>query len=348
MSGAYTAKPAADPPASDKPPGWGDWPWPGPFPPGFEWQEYEWPGLDGGGKPSDDIPTVENPDPIPRILVYPISGLETRESDNGVVNDSSSRNFFYVVLTTRPTCSKIIIPMESLDMSEGRIDGQSEIEFKGIADDWDRPRKIKLYGMKDSIDDGDIPYVIRVGPSESEFSDYGGLYGSNISATNIETVWELSVRVSHSTSGYAWSSKSFQTGSATEKGEFEIKNRLGTVIGWRQDYSYLHPEENYNEVTTGIEGDPGICDVFSFNTALVKTRVENRIFIVTYRVSATWGVSGPGGGVHKGNSYSSLAIAATLCRDGEAQEVLIDTITAKHTDGPGFVEKSRRFVTRDI
>ena len=207
MSGAYTAKPAATV-EDERPPGWDiNWPWPGPFPPGFDWRDYEWPGLaeDGGGKPSDDDPTGKNPDPTPRILVYPTSGRETREGDDGSVDRSSLKNFFFVVLTAAPKNGAITVPIIPSDTSEVLpryyYGAGSSLEFQNTEGDWDRPRKVELCGISDNIEDGDISYTIQVGPSDSFHVDYCGLYGSDVSGVNIETVWELKVRVVYQASG---------------------------------------------------------------------------------------------------------------------------------------------------
>ncbi len=339
MSGAYVAKPDAVP-ESTAPPGWNPlWPWPGLFPPGFEWPDYEWPGLPGGGTPRDDE--------TPRILVYPVTGLTTRESDDGTPVGTNN-NLFYVLLTAKPTEGAITVPVASLDTSEGITRDQfglgTELEFD--TENWDVPQAVDLAGIKDSIEDGDVEYTVEVGPSESNNVDYNGLYGSDVSVTNIETVWQLRVTAILTTSTTIGVPLVWPTGYSSAVGWYRVAGP-GTSPGggnWAKsettDYNYYHPTEAYHTVTEAITGSPESFDAFTKTYTLSHTGIESRYWRITFSVIASGQNSQwPFGGNWYNTAKSTMVIYAELLRDGVVQSTDTETISAGITmpgDEGGF------------
>ncbi len=326
MSGAYVAKPAATV-EDQRPPGWDiNWPWPGMFPPGFDWRDYEWPGLPGGGKPSDD----DDPDRDPRIVVYPISGLTTRESDNGSFVGTNN-SIFYVVITAQPTKGTITVPVFSLDTGEGTAGNFGiSLEFKNTQGDWDRPRAIDLRGRMDDIEDGDVGYTIQVGPSTAFDTDYIGLHGSDVSVTNIETVWELVVTVQLLTSTTIGVPLVWPTGFSSASGWFKVTSPKGWAKIETIEYNYYHPDDAYHTVTDTITGQPETFEVFSKTFALAITGRDKVTFDITYRVTAA-GQNGqwPFGGDWYNTAKSTMVIYMELLRDGVVQSTDTDTISAE-------------------
>ena len=336
MSGAYTAKPDVVT-TPDVPPGWNvNWPFPGPFPPGFDPLNPELPGI-----PPEE-PDPENPsESLPRIIVYPIEGLKTRESDDGL-SSGELNSYFYIVLSSAPKKGAITVPIFTNDSSEGIPDGYygggAEFEFNNTEGDWNRPRLVQLCGVKDTIEDGDVPYIIQVGPSTSSHADYCDLYGHDVSVTNIETVWELLIEVSLQTSGSCTNSQPWQTGYAQEIGWFKVRGP-GANPGWgswakseTKDYFYLHPTDGYSEVTETITGSPESFVAFSKTFVLAKTGVDGRFFRIEYQVNTSWGIGLPFIGESHGHSSAIMTIHATLFRDDVIQSEDEDTISANSPD----------------
>jgi hypothetical protein len=177
MGGAYTAKPDVVPEV-DYPPGWNiNWPYPGPFPPGFSWQDLP---------EAEDLPEEEqddNGDPIPRILVFPTSGVYCYEHDDGVQSYGAETSFI-VMLTARPTQGSITIPFTVGE--ESATPSYGGVTFTDT--NWNIPRKINLAGWNNNIVSGDRDATVTVGPSTSSAVDYEGLYGHSVDATNYEIV----------------------------------------------------------------------------------------------------------------------------------------------------------------
>ncbi len=348
MSGAYVAKPDVVL-ESEAPPGWGLWPWPGPFPPGFDWRDYEWPGLPGGGKPSDDD---DDPDSAPRIVVYPVSGLTTRESDDGNFIGTNN-SLFYVLLSKAPTHAPITVPVTSRDTSEGTagnygvtLEFEEHPNFGNEGNRWDRPHAIDLRGIKDDIEDGDVGYTIKVGPSESTYAGgvgpgqvpppgYNDIYGSDVSVTNIETVWELRVIVSLFTSTTISVPLVWPTGYSSASGWYKVTgpHRLQGFGDWAKsettDYNYYHPDDAYHTVTEAITGSPGSFDVFTKTYTLSSTGVEGKFWVITFGVTAAgqngqWAL----GGNWYNTAGSTMTIYAELLRDGVVQSTDIEIISA--------------------
>ncbi len=343
MSGAYVAKPDATP-ESEAPPGWGNWPWPGPFPPGFDWRDYEWPGLPGGGKPSDDD---DDPDSAPRIVVYPVSGLTTRESDNGVFIGTNN-SLFYVVLTSPPTHAPITVPVFSRDTGEGTagnygitLEFEEHPLFGNEGNRWDRPRAIDLRGVMDDIEDGDVGYTIQVGPSESTYAGgvgsgqvpppgYNDIYGSDASVTNIETVWELVVTVQLTMSTSISVPLVWPTGFARAWGWFKVTGPKGWAKHETFEDNYYHPDDAYHTITETITGQPETFEVFSKTFALSTTGRNKATFHVEYRVTADeFNGQWPFGGNWYSKAKSTMVIYMELLRDGVVQSTDTETISAE-------------------
>ncbi len=323
MSGAYVAKPDVVP-ESEAPPGWGLWPWPGPFPPGFSMEDLD---------EFDDLPAEENDendDPIPRILVYPTSGLTTRESDNGQPVGTNN-NLFYVVLTAPPKKGTITVPVFSLDTGEGTAGNYGIVlEFKKTQGDWNRPRAIDLRGRMDDIEDGDVGYTIQVGPSTAFDVDYIGLRGEDVSVTNIETVWELRVYVQLSMSTSISVPLIWPTGYARARGWFKVDAPKGWAKVETFEDNYYHPDDAYHTITDTITGQLETFEVFSKTFALATTGRDRATFDVTYRVTASeYNGQWPFGGNWYSRAKSTMIIYMVLLRDGVFQSEDTETISAE-------------------
>lgn len=118
---------------------------------------------------NDDTPVIPA-----GITVTPTSGLTTTESGG---SDS-----FSVVLDTAPTAD-VVIAIASSDTTEGVVD-KSSLTF--TAENWSVPQVVTVTGVDDDVRDGNIEYVIYVGPAVSLDERYDGLDPDNVRVTNMD------------------------------------------------------------------------------------------------------------------------------------------------------------------
>lgn len=109
-----------------------------------------------------------------RALVTPTSGLVTSEDGDNAT--------FTVVLTCAPT-TDVSILVTSGDESEGTL---SPASLNFTPADWASPHSVRVTGVDDALDDGDIEYTIRVGPSSSSDPSYDSLDPIGVAVTNVD------------------------------------------------------------------------------------------------------------------------------------------------------------------
>ena len=115
---------------------------------------------------------VSMPLPPGSVYVTPTNGLVTTES-GGTAS-------FEVVLGS-PPMRPVMIPLESSLPGEGTV---SPASLTFGPDSWDRPQKVIVTGVDDSVRDGNRPYTIRVKPAVSVDPRYQGLDGDDVSVSN--------------------------------------------------------------------------------------------------------------------------------------------------------------------
>jgi len=319
MGRAYTAKPAVVPEIY-YPPGWnGDWPYPGIFPPGFDTPDLP---------EYDDLPPEEDDqygNPIPRILVFPTSGLIVHESDDSVATNDDG-TYFFVKLTARPTQGRISVPVTSVDTSEVITEGQPAgvTVWFDDEDGWDIPVKVKLAGVLDDTEDGNVGCVIEVGPSESEAEDYTNLTGHDVSVTNKETEYQLIVGVTYSTKTSASSGIPYASGFAIGTGSITVHSPKGTAKFEREENRTLSAGGITSKViTTTITGAPETFDTFSQNIVVATTGKSGELFTIDYSVKGAAAVFPSG----TASALSKIDVDAKLYVDGELVDSSSDTIS---------------------
>ncbi|MBO5754318.1 MAG: endonuclease/exonuclease/phosphatase family protein [Proteobacteria bacterium] len=122
-----------------------------------------------------DTETVELiPDGTPGVLVSPVGGLETSEK-------GKTANF-EVVLKGEPTAS-VTIPVVSSNPKEGKV-SVNQLVFK--RETWNQKQSVTITGVDDQVSDGDVDYVIQLGPVQSSDSRYAGMPVSSVAVTNLD------------------------------------------------------------------------------------------------------------------------------------------------------------------
>jgi hypothetical protein len=125
----------------------------------------------GGIPPVFDL-TVSLPLPAGGVTVSPTQGLVTTEAGGEATFD---------VVLTSPPLMPTTIALSSSEPDEGTVKPASLI-FNG--DDWDKPKRVTVVGVNDTVKDGDKPYTIVVQPSTSLDPRYQGLDGADVQVIN--------------------------------------------------------------------------------------------------------------------------------------------------------------------
>lgn len=89
---------------------------------------------------------------------------------------------FSVTLGSAPTAN-VTIPLTSSDTTEGTISTAS-IVFTPT--NWNTPQTVTVTGVDDSIDDGNVGYIVLLGAATSSDTNYNGLNPSDVSLTNTD------------------------------------------------------------------------------------------------------------------------------------------------------------------
>jgi hypothetical protein len=100
----------------------------------------------------------------------------TEANEGGPVDFSSS-----IETTTLPS-SDVTVPVSVSDPTEGRLVGSSTLTFSATGP----PQAIRLLGVDDAIDDGDVPYTVVLGPATSADANYNGLDPPDVAMVNVD------------------------------------------------------------------------------------------------------------------------------------------------------------------
>ena len=100
---------------------------------------------------------------VPGVTITPKSGLITSESGQTAE--------FSVVLTGSPL-EDVIVPIASDNTAEGIVE-PAQLVF--TAQNWNVAQTVKITGVDDNVDDGNIVYHIELGPVQSKDDEYNNL-----------------------------------------------------------------------------------------------------------------------------------------------------------------------------
>ncbi|HEY0109197.1 MAG TPA: Calx-beta domain-containing protein [Fibrella sp.] len=130
-----------------------------------------------------DVNVVNLNDDNVGITVTPSSGLTTRES--------GSTTSFTVRLNSPPT-SDVTLSYTSNDVSEGLLatnldpTPRQTVQLIFTATNYNQPQTVTVIGQDDTIQDGDIQYLVLANDSVSSDTKYNGLKSSDVSVTNLD------------------------------------------------------------------------------------------------------------------------------------------------------------------
>jgi hypothetical protein len=172
MAGAYVAKPAV---ASevDYPPGWDiNWPFPGPFPPGYTYSlshspdYFPEPGI-AGGSGDDSV----------QIMIFACGDAETSETGK------SCKIGVLLIGNNDSPITVTLFPDIENELEVNAFGELGSVTFD--ASETDIPKFVEVTGTADDLDDGDTDVGI-VGIGESSNPDYDGLESNTITITNTD------------------------------------------------------------------------------------------------------------------------------------------------------------------
>ncbi len=106
------------------------------------------------------------------VTVTPTSGLITTEA--------GATTTFSVCLTSQPS-SNVVIAVSSSNTAEGTV---SPAELTFTPSNWGEPQVVTVTGIDDSVDDGDVAYVIATAAAVSSDPNYHGLDVPDVAITN--------------------------------------------------------------------------------------------------------------------------------------------------------------------
>ena len=130
-----------------------------------------------------DVNATNIDNETPGIIVTPVAGLRTTEA-GGTAK--------FTVRLSSPPRNPVRVPLRTSDATEGLISTNTQTTPKAsyglvfTTTDFNVPQTVTITGQDDSIDDGDISYVIITDPAVSTDTDYSGLNASNVSVRNTD------------------------------------------------------------------------------------------------------------------------------------------------------------------
>ena len=97
-------------------------------------------------------------------------------------SEAGGQASFSIVLDSQPLAD-VTIPIPVSDPSEGAV---SAAELVFTPDNWDKPQTVTVTGVDDDELDGDIPYIVAIGPAVSEDPTYDGLDAADVEVINLD------------------------------------------------------------------------------------------------------------------------------------------------------------------
>jgi len=252
----------------------------------------------------NDISVTNADNDVAGITVLPTSGQTTEAG--GYLD-------YTIVLNTQPTAN-VTINISSSDTGEGTVD-LSSLTFTSV--NWATPQTIRITGVNDEIDDGNISYTIVNSIAVSTDGTYGGMSVEDVSMSNIDndiagiTVSTISGNTTEgggtatytvvlNTEPTADVVVSFATGDATE-GAVSPASHTFTTANWSTPRTVIVTGQNDNiddgnqtyQINVSVSSSDGNYGS-SLNTSVSVINEDNDIAGIT--VSSISGNTTEGGG----------------------------------------------------
>lgn len=121
-----------------------------------------------------DVFGINVDDDTPDLVALPASGLVTSER--------GTTAHFAVTLHSQPT-APVTVPVAASDPTEGTV-YPATLEFTPAS--WNIAQSVTVRGVDDTLTDGDVAYLVWLGPATSTDLVYAGLVGAPVMVTNLD------------------------------------------------------------------------------------------------------------------------------------------------------------------
>jgi hypothetical protein len=122
----------------------------------------------------DSVAVVNEDDDTAGILI---------EAEAPLTTDEAGRTDALTIRLTSQPVAAVTITVASSDPTEG-VATPPSVTF--TPDDWDAARTITVTGVDDDVVDGDVDYVIAIGPAASTDPQYDGMTAPAVAAVNLD------------------------------------------------------------------------------------------------------------------------------------------------------------------
>ncbi len=122
----------------------------------------------------------ENPYDLTITGTGTTAGVTIDTLSSTTTDENGAAATFTVVLDSEPTAN-VVIPLSSSDTSEGTVSSAS-LTFTSA--NWDTAQTVTVIGVNDDLFDGNIAYIVEIGPAVSADSDYSGIDPADKDLTN--------------------------------------------------------------------------------------------------------------------------------------------------------------------
>ncbi|MBK8170953.1 MAG: hypothetical protein IPK60_11505 [Sandaracinaceae bacterium] len=246
---------------------------------------------------ANDVLATNTDNDVASIVVTPASGLTTSEA--------MGTSTFTVVLTSQPS-EPVTIALTTSDATEGTMTPAS-LTFS--PSNWNMPQTVNVIGVDDSLDDGDVAYLIATGAATSVDTNYNGMTVSDVSVTNTD----------NDTAGVTVSPT---TGLTTSEG---LTSASFAVV--------LNSQPTAN-VTIGFS---------SSDTTEGTVSVASLTFTVSnWNIAQSVSVTGVDDAIADGSISYTIVTGATVSTDASYNTLAVPDVTVSNTDNdlPGVMFSS--------
>jgi len=135
-----------------------------------------------GGIDPPDVQVTNQDNDTAGLTVTLVKGIDPTAPNKLITEENGATATFTIALTSKPT-SDVTIPFSNSNTKEGTLWASS---LKFTPDNYSAPQTVTIAGVDDKIVDGNQPYIISIGPADSDDTHYKGKFASQVQLTNID------------------------------------------------------------------------------------------------------------------------------------------------------------------
>jgi len=135
-----------------------------------------------GGIDPPDVQVTNQDNDTAGLTVALGKGTDPTAPNKLFTEENGATATFTIALTSKPT-SDVTIPLSNSNTKEGSL-WTSSLKF--TQDNYSAPQTVTIAGVDDKIVDGNQPYIITIGPADSDDVHYKGKFASQVQVTNFD------------------------------------------------------------------------------------------------------------------------------------------------------------------